>query len=65
VTNYPTDDAVTLTGATKLKTGTVAKNGMIHVGRDYAGQTVKVAVKPIDDDQTGTNEEQEVAEADD
>lgn len=65
MTNYPTDDAVTLTGATKLKTGTVAKNGMIHVGRDYAGQTVKVAVKPIDDDQTGTNEEQEVAEADD
>lgn len=44
----PTDDAVTLVGAAKMKTGTVSDNGAVYVGREFAGQEVTVAVKPVE-----------------
>lgn len=54
----PTDDTVTLVGAEKLQNGVkVSKNGQAHVGREYAGQRVTIAVKPEPTDDEPNNED--------
>ena len=44
----PTDDAVTLVGAVKMATNKVSDNGAVYVGREFAGEEVTVAVKPVE-----------------
>jgi hypothetical protein len=57
---------VTITEADELRTGTVVSNGMVYVGREYAGKEVTLAVRvegPAEDEPEEQADEQ--LEADD